>query len=77
VKRKPYAEKARQDKADSKAPRNRQMVKEFLRRKGSDSDSALKAEIGKKYKVKRSTAIEVIDRELEKRGLKSARIPKA
>ena len=77
VKRKPYAEKARQDKADSKARRNKQMVEEFLRREGSDSDSALKAEIGEKHNLKRSTAFEVIDRELEKRGLKSAKPPEA
>jgi hypothetical protein len=75
VKRKPYTEKARQHKADSKALRNRQRAKEFLRRKGSDSDSALKAEIGRKYDLKRSASIEAIDRELEKRG--PAKSPKA
>jgi hypothetical protein len=75
VKRKPYTEKARQDKADSKAQRNMQMAKEFLRRKGSDSDSALKAEIGRKHELKRSASIKAIDRELEERG--PAKSPKA
>jgi hypothetical protein len=77
VERKRYAEKARQDKTDSKALRNRQMVEEFLRRRGSDSDTALKAKIGEKHNLKQSAAIEAIDRELEKRGLKSAKPPKA
>ena len=77
VKRKPYAEKARRDKADSKAERNRQMVTEFLRRRESDHDTALKIAIGERHGLKRSAAIEAIDRELEKRGLKSAKPTKA
>jgi hypothetical protein len=75
VKRKPYTEKARRYKADTKVQRNRQMANEFLRRKGSDSDSALKAEIGSKHELKRSASIKAINRELEKRGL--AKSPKA
>jgi hypothetical protein len=77
VKRKPYAEKARQNKADSKAERNRQMVEKFLRRRGSDSDTALKVAIGKSHHLKQSAAIAAINQELEKRGLKSAKPRKA
>jgi len=77
ARRKPYAEKARRDKADSKAERNRQMVTEFLRRRESDHDTALKIAIGERHGLKRSAAIEAIDRELEKRGLKSAKPTKA
>ena len=49
----------------------------FLRRRESDHDTALKIAIGERHGLKRSAAIEAIDRELEKRGLKSAKPTKA
>jgi hypothetical protein len=78
-KRKPYAEKARQGKADKKAHRNRRMVDEHHRMEPSwdDSDTALMVSIGKRYGVKRTTAIEVITRGREARGQKPAKPRKA
>jgi hypothetical protein len=81
AKRKPYIEKARQEKADTKAHRNRQMVDEYLRMKPSwdDSDTELKASIGRHQDppLKRSAAIVVINRGLRDRGLKPAKRRKA
>jgi hypothetical protein len=79
VRRKPHMEKARQQKLDRNAHRKRQMVDEYLRMKPSwdDSDTKLKAYIGKKYGLKRSAAIEAINRGLQDRGLKPAKPRKA
>ena len=80
AKRKPYIEKARQVSVFSKGIRNRQMVEEFRRQKKlspDDSDTKLKTNIGRRHGVKRSASIEVIDRGLEDRGLKSAKPRKA
>lgn len=78
AKRKPNMEKARRDNVDFKADRNKKMVEEFLRRRGSsNSDSALAAEIGERRGVGRSASIEIIKRGLEDRGLKFGKPRKA
>jgi hypothetical protein len=53
--------------AISRANRDRRMAQEFLREKGgpSTSESALKAEIGERYDLGRSAAIEAVNRGLK------------
>jgi hypothetical protein len=79
AKRKPYIEKARQEKVDRNAIRNKQMLEEYLRTKPSwdDGDTKLMATIGERRRVKRTAAIEIINRGLEERGLRPAKPRKA
>jgi hypothetical protein len=81
VKRKPHIDKARQQKIDQKAHRNRKMRDEYRRMKPSwdGSDTELKTLIGRHQNppLKRSAANEVINRELQDRGPKPAKPRKA
>jgi hypothetical protein len=76
ARRKPYIEKARQEKVDRNAIRNKQMLDEYLRAKPS-CDTKLMATIGERRRVKRTAAIEIINRGLEERGLRPAKPRKA
>ena len=67
AKRKRAIEEVRQLSAVSIANRDRRMAEEFLRKRktSSDSDTALMVAIGKRHEVKRSAAIEAINRGLK------------
>src|SRR5262249_23538444 len=74
-----HMKKARQQKLDPKYHRDRQMVAKYLRMKPSwgGTDTELKAAIGKKYGLKKSAAVEAINRGRQDRGPKPAKPRKA